>query len=363
MLKQIFRKKLGKLNTPNFPETNDSYETEMRPPAEQNSAPIDRNFSFADAERLAELLTEESVNSRTTFFRQHPRRPRASRSISEGPLRQGIIAPSSTPDSTFLSPIRSTSTTSISRSYEEARTRTSNISLVETCSTAADTETAESPPMSISMKERDFERSALGSAVREEITNTTTITSNNSGSSSPCLSIQTAKRWGRTFVHDFTAPIRKYQIRQGKQPLPDSTVDPVKSALSSTAKKSQHKLPKRELEVKLSGQSTSQSLQCYNLKGGNGPPKPLSVKAFAKLDHFEQEIVRISKELAQVTKEKEDFLRRIESDDFVDEEEEIVQKSKKNKKKKRGGKKDVNLGTGLFKKNGANTATKFFGMK
>jgi valyl-tRNA synthetase len=204
----------------------------------------------------------------------------------------------------------------------------------------------------------------MGSTVREEITNTTTITSNSSGSSSTGSSIQTAKQWGRTFVHEFTAPIRRYQIRQGKQPITESIVNPVMPALPLTAKRSEVKLSKRELEIKLNGQSTSRSLQCYNLKGGNGPPKPLSLKTFAKLDHFDQEIMRISKELAHVTKEKEDFLKRIESDEFVDEEEEVVQKSKKNKKNKKiGCKKDVHFEIGLFKKNSANKGPNFLGMK
>lgn len=362
MLKQIFLKKLGKLSTQNVPETNNPHPTEVTAPEEHESHPIDRTFSFADAEKLAELLTEESVKSRPTFFRQHPHRPNTKKSQPDGHLQAGIEAPVNTPASSFLGQVSSTSTTSISESYNEDGTRTSKLSLVETFSTTAD-EGASSPPVSFSsrLKELDFETSAMGSTVREEIKTTTTITSNSG--KSPSTGIQQAKRWGRTVVRDFTAPIRKYQIRQGKQPLARPKVDPIKPASSSTAKRPEVKLSKKELEIRLTAQSTSQSLENFNLQGGHGPPKPLSMRTFAKLDHFDHEITRISKELAQVKKEKEVFIRRIESDDFVDEDENVVQKSKGKKKKKtrkRGGKDEVHFEKGLSDENSTKKAKKFF---
>jgi hypothetical protein len=358
MLKQLLLRKAAKNGTAPFLSTPNDCNKNGKPPSEDSALRrSDRNFSFADAEKLAQLLSEESRKTKSGFFRQRPRRTKMKRALSESGLQAGIEAPTSTPDPLFLSRVPSTSTTSISHSHGESGLKNSSLSLVETCSTTSETEIIISTAVSLS--KNDTLGIKLETAAENPTTKVTadiTSTSQPTESSSLGSNIKQAKRWSRTLINDCIAPIRRYQIRQGKQPFIETkTACP---AAGSSLKTPEIKISKERLAEALSTPSSSQKFLGYNLEGGYGPPKPLSVKTLDKLDHFDGEIVRVTRELSRIKKEKEDFLNRIESEDYIDEED-VVHKSKKHKKK--SGKKDKRSQKGMFNK-GAKTEKKLPGV-
>jgi hypothetical protein len=344
MLKQLLLRKAAKNGTAPF-HANDS--DNIQPAQASTLRPSDRNFSFADAEKLAQLLAEESRKDKSGFFRQRPRRTKK-RAKSESSVQPGTEAPTSTPDPLFLSRAASTSTTSISHSPGENGFKNSSLSLVETCSTNAETEIVISTAVSVLKDETagNAETSGEGSTIKVTTDIISTSTSHQTESSSLGSNIKQAKRWSRTLIQDCIAPIRRYQIRQGKQPDIDQKTDSaaVSPPAGSSSKTPQFKIAKEILEEALTKPSSSQKFSDYNLLGGHKPPKPLSEKTLDKLDHFDHEIVRVTRELSQIKKEKEDFLKHIESEDFEDEEDTIH----KSKKHKRNSKKEKRGHKGMF---------------
>jgi hypothetical protein len=104
----------------------------------------DRNFTFADAEVLAEKLMEQSRRSKIGFFKQEqPRRPiKLPHSVSDEYLLDGIQAPTSTPDMLFLSRYPSTISAVSGRPSFQVGREIAKGSIAETLSTVADAEVA-----------------------------------------------------------------------------------------------------------------------------------------------------------------------------------------------------------------------------
>jgi hypothetical protein len=88
------------------------------------------------------------------------------------------------------------------------------------------------------------------------------------------------------------------------------------------------RLPKHVLEIELSQPSSSQHLDCLNLKGGDGPPKYRSERTLNRLDELDRELTRLHKQKVLVEIEKEELLSRV---DESDDEQGIFIKGKKKK--------------------------------
>jgi hypothetical protein len=284
-----------------------------RQPEYGNVDPKDGNFSYADAEKLVEMLIEKSRKSKIGFFKQErPRRPiRIRRTLSDGCLlKDGIEAPTSTPDTLFLSRYPSTkSTTPTQYGGIEMGSNASNVSLVSTCSTAADMDTQLNlPPSQESNDSNETVRRANSEAktIREKSKDLPGVPRSHSFSFGS--NFMQAKRWGRNMLQEMKTPLRRYNIRQGKQPAFEVTyLRPVSTAGGE--------IPKRTLDFAFRRPSSSQQFQNMKLQGGTGPPKYLSEQTLNELDKLDREEAKIKKELARLEKEKQQVLKRAKAGD------------------------------------------------
>jgi hypothetical protein len=289
----------------------------------------DADCSYADAERLERLLTEESRRSKNGFFKQEwPRRPvKINHIVSDECLRkEGIEAPTNTPNTVFLSRYPSTkSTSSTLKSHVEYEPQTSKVSLTQTCSTKDDgipqtSETISSDVIDESHSSR-VEVSDSSSVQNEVSSNTSLLRSESFSFGS---NLMHAKKWGRAMLQEIKAPLRRHKIRQGKQPAPfieETYLIPVQVGRH-------HPSVSKELMNKILTQpSSSQQFQSLDLKGGTEPPKYLSKKALNILDKLDRELARV-KELARMEEGKENLLKHIEGEDCVKEGVECKEKRK-----------------------------------
>lgn len=283
-------------------------------PSESNALPghadtdsRDSNFSYADAEKLAEMLIEQSRRSKSGFFKQdRPRRPiHIRRSFSDGCLlNDGFEAPASTPDTLFLSRYPSTkSTLSTQHSCIEMDSYASNISLAPTCSTTAETDAQQH--FILSQKSTESTEPA-------DVDNSDTKTIRNEARFIPPLprspsfsfgsNLMQAKKWGRDVLQEIKAPLRRQKIRQGKQPALDVGYLPWARVAGS-------EVAREPIDMSFTRPSSSQQFQNTKFQGGTGPPKYLSEHILNKLDEVDREQARIKKELVRLEKRKEELLK------------------------------------------------------
>ena len=300
--------------------------------------PRNRNFSYADVEVLAERLIEQSRISKSGFLKQRSRRP-GNRTLSEGDyLEDGIQAPTSTPDMLFLS--RYASTTSTKSGLQNSLHLTPRITTAETCSATADVEeesTAESPSASAEIEDDQLAMSQVNGLVSNITLEDTESQPRPPRIESFSLSsnLEQATRWGRNVLQDIKKPLRRYKIRQGKQPAPYiESMTPMAAGRTPS---------KKTLYMALSKPSSSQQFQSLNLEGGNGPPKYMSESALNKLDTQERKRqARIAKEEKHLKARellKNEPLEKV-AIDGNDSEEGIFDKIKKVAKRDKGFKPD-----------------------
>jgi hypothetical protein len=134
-------------------------------------------------------------------------------------------------------------------------------------------------------------------------------------------------RWGRNVLQDIKGPLRRYKIRQGKQPLIED--GPEDQHRQTEMMPRPPRLSKHELEIAFSQPSSSQHLECLNLRGGDGPPKYRSERTLDRLEELDRELTRLHRQRVLIEMEKEELLSRV---DESDDEQGIFIKSKKKKK-------------------------------
>ena len=272
------------------------------------------NFSYADPEKLSEKLIEQSRRSKSGLFRQErPRRPiHIRRAFSDGCLlKDGIEAPTSTPEMLFLSRYPSTmSTTSTLHGSIKIGPHASRVSLAPTCSTTADMDIKPSNPVlestnHLQLAEVDHSDSTT---TPEESSSLPLLPRNQSFSIGSNL-IQ-AKKWGKNMLHEIKAPLRRHKIRQGKLPALEVAYLPHIPAVG-------HVAPKEMPQRLFTNPSSSQQFRSTKLQGGTGPPKYLSEQTLNKLDQLDREHERMKNEIARLEKKREELLKRAQSEDIM----------------------------------------------
>jgi hypothetical protein len=275
-------------------------------PVDQDPASNDGKFSYADAEKLSEMLIEQSRRSKSGLFKQErPRRPiHIRRAFSDGCLlKDGIEAPTSTPEMPFLSRYPSTkSTTSTLHGSVEIGPHISRISLTPTCSTMPDMDVKPSNPVLASTDRFEaVEIKPSGSITTPKESDPLLPLPRNQSFSIGSNLIQ-AKKWGKNVLQEIKAPLRRHKTRQGKLPALEVAYQPHVPAV-------RHQAPKEMSERVFTNPSSSQQFQSMKLQGGAGPPKYLSEQTLNKLDQLDREHERMRREIARLEKGREELLK------------------------------------------------------
>ena len=283
-------------------------------PQDQGAVSRDGNFSCADAKKLADMLIEQSRRSKTGFFKQErPRRPiHIRRAFSVGcPLKDGIEAPTSTPEIPFLSRYPSTkSITSTLHGSIEIGPHASRVSLAPTCSTTAEMDAkASNLVRELTDRLELVEVNPSDSTTTPEESNPLPPLPRNQSFSFGSNLIQ-AKKWGKNVLQEIKAPLRRHKIRQGKLPALEVAYLPHVLAAG-------HEAPKEMLEGAFTNPSSSQQFRSMKLQGGTGPPKYLSEQTLNKLDQLDREHKRMKRDLARLEKVREEILKRAQTDDIM----------------------------------------------
>jgi len=268
----------------------------------------DETFSYADAQKLAQLLVEQSRRSKSGFFKpEKPRRPlKERRTLSESCLLKGIEAPSSTPDMLHLSRYPSTRSTGTTRSCIEIGHHTSKVSLAHSASTSADVELPMKSSPEVSQSPEQPKLQKMDTSAIE----TPTVV--------PCLhrslSFQSSSNLLQEKVRKFTSvfqtwtPLKRAKIRDGKQQALEIHSPPVV--------RRPPKPPKKFLDVAFLRPSTSREFENLNLEGGRQAPRYVSEKDLDRLDEIDKEEVQKLNELACLRKEREIIQRRAECENY-----------------------------------------------
>ena len=261
----------------------------------------DQNFSFADAEKVAALLLEQSRRSKSRFFKaQQVRRPlKERRALSELCLFKGIQAPSSTPDTLHLTRNSSTRSTGSTRSCIEIKYQASKVSLAHTISTSAESES----PVKTSLELFKPPESSKCQIADSSPVVTPTLT--------PCLGGNLSFHYGWDLLQakirkvarllQVWVPSHRAKIREGKQ-HPD-----YRPVVGNAPKP-----PKEFLDAAFLRPSTSRAFENLNLQGGMEAPKYISEKDLDRLDEIDREEAKRLKELARLKKEREMIMQRVE---------------------------------------------------
>jgi len=286
----------------------------------------DGNFSYADAEKLAELLLEQSRRSKSGFFKsEKPRRPlKERRTLSESCLLKGIEAPSSTPDILHLSRYPSTRSTGSTGCCIEIGHHTSKVSLAHSASTSADVESPVKTSVEGSQplkepKQRNFDAKPVEPP-----------------SVIPCLhrslsfqgssNLLQAKVRKVANVFQTWTPLKRAKIRDGKQQAMEIDDPPVVFH--------PQKNRKEFLDVSFLKPSTSREFENLNLEGGKEAPRYLSEKDLDRLDEIDREEWQKLKELARLRKERE-LIQRGEFENYKPESKNAKDVPKKGAKKEK----------------------------
>jgi len=263
----------------------------------------DRNFTYADAERVTTLLLEQSRRCKSGFFKaEKPRRPlKDRRTLSENCLMNGIDAPSSTPDVLHLSRYPSTKSTGSTRSCLEIGCHTSKVSLAHADPTSADLEPQPSPESS-QPREPSVSKDPIPDSVSPPPASRCLHRSLSFQGRSNLLQSKVRKLANAFQVW---APLRRAKIRDGKQQAMDIDHTPVFRRASRPP-------PREYLEAAFLKPSTSREFENFKLEGGKGAPKYMSEKDLDRLDQIEKEEAEKLLELSSLRSEKEMILWRAE---------------------------------------------------
>ena len=251
------------------------------------------NFTCPDAQALAELLLEKS--QKCSFFKpQGLRRARyVRRNLSVDCIPKETIAPTSTPDLTFLSG-EDSAKSSISMEGEgmEITRNGSNLSLAQTWSTVGEgVETAYgAPPTKTTLL---LEKHTKDPKVNAK-SKSPAVPRNYSFSLGP--HVHQAKKWTRNILNDIRGPLRRSRTPEGKRPA----VDLPQGLLSMP--------PPKSFSRHLSDPSSSGQFPWLKEEGGNGPPKGLSALTLDRLDVIEKEQARLIGKFEELERVKRKIL-------------------------------------------------------
>jgi len=250
------------------------------------------NFTYPDAHALAELLLEQSQKC-SLFKPEGLRRARyVGRNLSVNCISKETIAPTSTPDSTFLSREDSAKSGDIEDERMEIARNGSDLSLAQTWSTVAEcVEGPYDPP------------ATKATPLLKKKTRKPKINAEPKSAALPRnysfplgAHVHQVKNWTQNILKDICRPLRRPKTREGKRPAVE-----LPHGLLSTP-------PPKPLSRHLSDPSSSGQFPWLKEQGGNGPPKGLSALTLDRLDAIEKEQARLIGTFEKLEKLKREIL-------------------------------------------------------
>ena len=254
--------------------------------------PNNPNFTYSDAQVLAERLLEQS--QQCMFVKpEGPRLACVQRNLSMDCIPKETLAPTSTPNLAFLNREESPQS-SIEMKPEriEIARKGRNPSLAQTCSTVA--EGMETPYSPIATETTPFlEEGTPSSKLKAEL-KWAPLPRNHPFSLVP--HVHQAKKWTLNVLNDIRASLCRRKTGEGKRPLVElphggPTLPPPKP-----------------LSRILSDPSGSDQFPLLKEEGGNGPPKMLSAATLDRLDEIEEEQAKLRRECEKLERAKRAIL-------------------------------------------------------